>query len=113
MTLAGPDNPNPEPNTGLRLEGLPRPVESQTGYQPNSADLLKQRHAETASKLARWLVAILTGSIVLQYGCTMALIILKRNDDLKALGDVFHSWLPVLAGLAGAAATYYFTKEGK
>lgn len=41
----------------------------------------------------------------------MTLALLKRDDAIKLLEDAFHSWLPVLAGLAGGAATYYFTKE--
>jgi hypothetical protein len=111
--LSAPDNPSPEPTAGLRLEGPPPAVDMQRGYQPNVGDLLKQQHAKTAGKLAGWLVGILGGSIILQYACLMFLIMLKRDDGVKVLEDVFHSWLPVLAGLAGGAATYYFTKEGK
>ena len=113
MTLPASDNPNPEAQPGLRPEVPPPSVDLQTGYQPNIADLLKQRHAQTASKLSGWLVVILAGGIVLHYGCVMTLIILKRDDAAKLLEDLFHSWLPVVAGLAGGAATYYFTKEGK
>jgi len=111
--LAAPDNPNAEKSqTGFRPEIPPLPPDQRTGFQPPaSADLLKQRHAEMAGKLSKWLVIILTIGIVLHYGCLMALILLKRDDGAKVLEDVFHSWLPVVSGLAGGAATYYFTKN--
>ena len=69
-------------------------------------------HAETAKTLAGWLIGILGGSILLQYVCVMALIWFRGND-VKVLDDLFHASLPVLAGLAGSAVTYYFTKNGK
>jgi hypothetical protein len=112
--LAAPDNPNPETKTGFRLEGPPPSEELRTGYQPppNISDFLRKHHAETANKLAVWLLAILGGSVLLHYTCVMILILCKRDDATKVLEDLFHSWLPVLAGLAGSAATYYFTKAG-
>ena len=110
--MADLDNPNPEPKTGLRPEGPPPQVDLQTGYQP-PPDTLKQLHAQTANKLAFWLLGILGGSIVLQYACVMTLVLYKRDDAIKVLDDLFHAWLPVLSGLAGAAITYYFTRDGK
>jgi hypothetical protein len=107
--LAAPDNPNPETSTGFRFEGPLPDVNLKTGYQPDRSQL----HAKTASKLAGWLVGILTGSIVMHYVCIMILIFLKRDDGVKVLQDALHSWLPVLSGLAGGAATYYFSKEPK
>lgn len=99
--MAGPVNPNPEPE-------LPQ----QGGYQPpNLADILKQRHAATASKLAIWVLGILAASIALHYGCLLLLIFKNRSDGIPVLADIFHAWLPVVSGLTGAAATYYFTKD--
>lgn len=100
-SLAAPDNANPVP---------PIPVQ-QGGYQANLNDLLKERHAHTASKLAAWVIGIMAFSIILHYGCVLLLVFTKRTDGITVLSDIFHSWLPVVSGLAGAAATYYFTKE--
>jgi hypothetical protein len=90
------------------LGGLP----VQTGYQPpNSDDILKHRHAETARKLAYWLVAILAGSFLFEWS---ALSLFNLDEPHRtALEHFFNAWLPVIAGLASSAATYYFTKEGK
>ena len=108
--MAAPDNlPNPE-TKGFHLEGPPPQVELQTNYQPIT---IRQRHAETANKLAIWLLAILGGTVVIHYACLMTLILCKRDDAAKILEDLFHSWLPVLAGLAGSAVTYYFTRNEK
>jgi hypothetical protein len=105
LTLpAAPDNPNlatPE----LQNQG--------TWPPPSVSDFVQQRQAETASKLAAGLLKILAGGIFLHYVCILILIYLKRDDGLKVFEDLFHSWLPVVAGLAGGAVTYYFTKERK
>ena len=110
--LAAPDNPIPEQAAGLLPEGAP-PQELHGGYRPNSEELLKQSHAATANKLAKWLLALLGGSIVIHYICLMVLIFYKRDDGVKILEEFFHTLLPVLSGLAGSAVTYYFTKNGK
>ena len=112
--MAAPDNLNPEEALGFRPEGPAPSPDVRTGYRPpDISDTLKQRHAETANKLAAWLIAILGGSLVIHYACIMILILYKRDDAAKLLEDLFHSWLPVLSGLAGAAVTYYFTKSEK
>jgi hypothetical protein len=98
---------------GFLPEGAPPEQTKQSGYQPNVSDLLKQRHAQTASRLAGWLLGMLGGTVVLHYICIMILIVLKRDESVKILEDFYHSWLPVLSGLAGSAATYYFTRDGK
>ena len=106
MTAAA--NPNPadqNPNPGQAGYRLDPPVDFDK--------LVKQKHADTARRLAYVLVGILAGSILLHYGCVMALILLKRQEDVKTLEQLFNSLLPVISGLASAAATYYFTKEGK
>jgi hypothetical protein len=109
--LADSDNPV-NAGRGLLPEGAP-PEERQSGVLPNVSDLLKQRHAQTASKLAGWLLGMLGGTVALHYICIMVLILLKRDESTKIVEDFYHSWLPVLSGLAGSAATYYFTREGK
>ena len=105
------DDPDSNPQAGFRPEVPPPPPEQQTGFQPNLSDLLKKQHAETARTLAKWLVGILAFSIILQYVSVVLLVLLRRDDGLKVLEELFHSWLPVVSGLASAAATYYFTRE--
>jgi hypothetical protein len=106
------DHINPETKTGLRPE-VPPQAGLLTGYQPRMAEIMKHRHAEAARKLSGWLVIILAGGILLHYVCVMTLILCNRAEGAKIMEDLFHSWLPVVSGLASAAATYYFTKEGK
>jgi hypothetical protein len=81
------------------------------GYRADLSDLLKERHAHTAGKLAVWVLWILAGSIIVHYVCVLAFVFTGHADGIKTLEDLFHSWLPVVSGLASAAATYYFTKD--
>lgn len=106
--LADPVNNNP---AGL-VPPTP-PLAVQSGYQPNTDELLKRGHAETAHKLAKYLLLILGGSVLVHYACIMVLIFYKRDDGIKILEEFFHTWLPVLSGLAGSAVTYYFTRDQK
>jgi hypothetical protein len=110
--VATPDNPTPPIPAGLQPEGAP-PQESQGGYHPNTEELLKQGHAATAHKLAKWLLVLLSGTVLIHYTCLMFLIFYKRDEGIKVLEEFSHAWLPVLSGLAGSAVTYYFTKNGK
>src|SRR6267378_985966 len=80
---------NPVTAGGLLPEGPP-PGERQSGYQPNISDLLKQRHAQTTSRLAGWLLGMLGGTVVVHYVCIMILILLKRDESTKVLEDFYH-----------------------
>ena len=102
--MAAPDNPNLQ---------APQVPPNEPWPPPPVADFVKRHRAETASRIAGWLLVILAGSLVLHYTSVTILILCKRDDALKVVEDIFHSWLPVLSGLAGAAATYYFTREEK
>jgi hypothetical protein len=111
--LTAPDNPNAEAAPGFRPEEPPPPPDLQTGIKPPPSSEIEKHRATTASKLAFWLLAILGGTMAVHYACLMVLILCKRDDGTKILEDAFHSWLPVLAGLAGGAVAYYFSKNGK
>jgi len=91
----------------------PRGKFQPTVEPPDLAHILKKAHAETAKTLSYWLVGILAGTVLLHYACVMVLVLLKRDYAVTVIEDVLHVWLPVLAGLAGSAATYYFTRESK
>ncbi len=72
----------------------------------------ESRHrAVTARRLAYVLVAILGGTIVIQYSLTAVLVIIGKDAGVSALDRLFNALLPVLSGLVGGAVTYYFTKE--
>jgi len=111
--LAAPENPSPETKIGFRPEVPPPPPEQQTGYRLDPSDLLKHRHADTARKLAYALVALMGITILLHYTSLTILLSLKRDEEAKTLERLFNALLPVIAGLASSAATYYFTREGK
>lgn len=70
-----------------------------------------QHRADTARRLAYWLVIILGASIVVHYLSTMMLEIYGKHDAVESLGKIFNTWLPVLSGLVGGATTFYFTRE--
>lgn len=70
-----------------------------------------QHRADTARRLAYWLVIILGVSIVAHYFSTMMLEIYGKHDAVESLGKIFNTWLPVLSGLVGGATTFYFTRE--
>jgi hypothetical protein len=89
----------------------PPPITGVGVLPPSYADILKKTHVETAKTLSFWLVGILAGTVLLHYGCVMTLVLLGKDYELPIIEDVLHAWLPVLAGLAGSAATYYFTRD--
>jgi len=101
--LAAPTNPLNAAGSGGGASG--------SSYQP-PVDLLKQKHAQTTSTLAYWVLGMLAGTVLLHYLCIMILIFCNRADAIKNLEDFYHSWLPVLAGLSGSVVTYYFTRRG-
>ena len=77
-------------------------------------DLFHERHkAETARVLAYVLVAALAGSFVLHYIAVAVLGSLGKDSTVQYLTDLFGNWLPVISGLTGGAATYFFTRAGK
>ena len=73
-------------------------------------DTVRQR-AETAKSLARWLVVVFAGSLVLHYFAVWVLIHYDKEAGLQILSSAFNAWLPVISSLLSAAATYYFTRE--
>ncbi len=71
-----------------------------------------ERHrAETARRIAFFLVAALVGTWLLHYGVSVALLWSGHADVAKGLSDDFKTWLPVISGLAGGAVTFSFAKE--
>ena len=70
-----------------------------------------KHRAHTARWLAYLFVALLAFSIAVHYVTTVALEVYGLSSAADKLAIIYHSWLPVIASLVSAAATYYFTKE--
>lgn len=95
---------------------IPPPAGSQSpGAGPLPPPYSPEQHrARTASRLAFGLLAMLGVIILVHYAFLIALVFWKHDDYAASLVvDFSHSWLPVLSGLAGAAATYYFTTRNE
>lgn len=74
----------------------------------------EQKHrAETARKMAFFLVWTLAVSVGVHFVTTGIFAAYDKKEAVEALGKIFNMWLPVISGLAGGAATYYFAKENQ
>lgn len=75
--------------------------------------MIERHRVETARYLAFGLVAILGITIVLHYALTAASVYHGRLDVVPHLDKTFNVVMPLLSGLVGAAATYFFTRGQK
>lgn len=114
-----PDNPHldttkqwPPPSVSDENREATKGMLGKQSWPPPSVSGTEQHKAETASRIAKWLLIILATGIALNYLCVMLLVWFKREDGLKALEDAFHAWLPVVTSLLGGAVAFYY-KEGK
>ena len=107
--MAAPDNPNPEPQSGLRPDVPPLPPDQRTGYAPDPK--FEDTKAKTARKLAYFLIGLLTLVSIMQYLTIHALVWQGKLDSVPVFEHLFNAVLPVVAGLASSAATYYFTRD--
>lgn len=70
------------------------------------------RHeANTARTLSYLLVAVLAGYFVLHYAATFAAAVWLEPEAQEIFQNIYNAGLPVLSGLAGSAATYFFTRR--
>lgn len=74
---------------------------------------VQQHKAVVSRTLAYLLVGILGASILAQYATLHLLVWHSRFDAIPTFEHLFNAWLPVIAGLASSAVTYYLTKEDK
>jgi nitrate reductase NapE component len=101
-----PDPPVPQP----RPE--PEIIEGGDVERVTDVQFEERKHrAATARVLAYCLLGLLAGTIAIQYGFTLWLILSGKQSDVAALDKLFNALLPILSGLVGGAVTYYFTKE--
>jgi hypothetical protein len=72
------------------------------------------RHREeTATKLATMIFVILGLTGLIHYVMVVVLVCNGHDQAVSAVKDFFNAWLPIIAGLSGSAATYYFTRDRK
>jgi hypothetical protein len=67
--------------------------------------------ADTARMLAFLLVGILGASVFLHYIVVAVLVAKGKEAAVQYVGQIFNIWLPVIASLVSAAATFYFTSK--
>lgn len=75
--------------------------------------MIEQHRVETARYLAFGLVSLLGATIVSHYGLTALFVYQERLDAIPHLDKTFNVVMPLLSGLVGAAATYFFTRGRK
>ena len=81
-------------------------------FEPNPYNNPIERHKATTTRwLAYLLISILGGSFVIHYGVMAWLAAQNKTAAMEVVERTFNTWLPVISGLAAAAATYFFTRE--
>ena len=73
--------------------------------------IIQKQESDTARRLAFLSLSMLGGYLLLHYGATVCIHIWGSDDLLASLKDIFFATLPVLSGLTGSAATYFFTRN--
>ncbi len=87
----------------IEITGLDQKAEYEQAIQKQEAD--------TTRRLAFLSVLMLGGYLLLHYIATIIIGIWGPDSLLIPLKDIFSTALPVLSGLAGSAATYFFTRS--
>jgi hypothetical protein len=86
-------------------------VKEACASQPNNHFTEEQHRAITSRHLAYLLVSILAGTVLMHYITVLMLILKGEPGAIQSLAQVFNVSLPVIASLASAAVTYYFTRK--
>ena len=84
-----------------------------TGFDRKAEYAIQKEEADTTRRLAFLSVLMLGGYLLLHYIATIIIGIWGPDNLLTPLKDIFSAALPVLSGLAGSAATYFFTRNKK
>lgn len=78
------------------------------------ARIEKEAQIQNTSFLARALIYLLAGTIVVQYAAKLTVLACVGSpqyaDVVKSFDDLFNALLPVLSGLVGSIVTFYFTR---
>ena len=94
-------------------------VAKDTQVETHVADDVQEQPYVTTSRdpskdraIIAWiLLAIMGGGLLFHYIAVIAFEWAGKHDAVKSLEPILNAWLPVISGLAGAAVTYYFTRE--
>lgn len=70
------------------------------------------RDTGTRQKLTYVIIGLLAATFLLHYVTLAWFIDPEKTARVTALQRVFDVWLPVISGLAGSAATYFYTRGG-
>ena len=70
------------------------------------------RDSGTRQWLTYLIIGLLAATFFLHYASLAWWIDAERPATVAAVQKVFDVWLPVISGLAGSAATYYYTRGG-
>jgi len=109
-TLPGDSSKPP----GFSPTKQPPSPEEGTGFQPPAnPHELKVQEARTARLLTYGLVSLLAASVLAQYVVLSVLVYKGQAEAIPTFEHLFNTWLPVIAGLASSAVTYYLTREKK
>jgi len=72
----------------------------------------KPSHRERTAKTFTFaLLGIFAGSLLLHYGALLTALSWGDKTAAEMVERQFNSWLPVISGMVGSAATYYLTKD--
>jgi hypothetical protein len=89
-----------------------RPAVSTRASVSTDPEILMSRTAtlsHTGNKVTIWLIALLAALIFVHY---VAMFVLDwKGKKIENVSNAFNATLPVIAGLTGAAVTYYFTRR--
>jgi len=88
--------------------------EAEEGGFVEGADKVRSQPREVGTRqlLTYVIIALLGLTFLLHYISLAWLIDPEKEQTVAALQKVFDMWLPVIAGLAGSAATYFYTRGG-
>jgi hypothetical protein len=101
---------NEHPEVGDR--GVIEEVESPRHLPGGPTFSAEEYHAKATKQLALLLFWALS-LIVSAHFVTVLCLAHNRANSIEEVTRVFSTWVPVIAGLFGAAATFYFTQGRK
>lgn len=107
MTETSDTVPTPDDDGDIEIQDAITGLDQTADYVKD----IQKQEADTTRRLAFISVLLLGGYIFFHYIAMIIIGILALDSLLTSLEDIFSAALPVLSGLAGSAATYFFTRN--